>query len=347
VDKDVYYMKQALKLAKSGLGQTSPNPSVGCIIVKNDVIISSARTQKGGRPHAESIAIHNSQTDVSGATIYITLEPCCTLERNKTSCLDKIIAAKFSRVVIGTTDPNPKINGKSIEVLQQNGVEVKVGALKESCQEMVSGFKKRMLTNMPFITLKLAISLDGKIALKNGQSKWITSEKQRKAAHKLRAQNDAILTGIGTVIADDPLLTCRLPRVDHNPIRVILDTDFKIPEHSQITQTSREVRTIIFTAKEISKPYKTLEVITVKRGNYGLCLNDVLRKLAELGINNLLVEAGQKINTSFIQERLIDRLVVFQSNKIIGADGLNAIGELNVSELEKCPQFNTVLIGDK
>ena len=347
MDKDVYYMKQALKLAKSGLGQTSPNPSVGCVIVKNGVVISSARTQKGGRPHAESIAIESSDTDISEATIYITLEPCCTLEHNKTSCLERIIAAKFSRVVIGTTDPNPKINGKSIKALQQNGVEVKVGVLEESCQEIISGFKKRMLTNMPFITLKLAISLDGKIALKNGQSKWITSEKQREAAHELRAQNDAILTGIGTVIADDPLLTCRLPKVDHNAIRVILDTDFKMPEHSQITQTSREVRTIIFTAKEISNPYKALEVITVKRTNDGLCLNDVLRKLAELGINNLLVEAGQKINTSFIRERLVDKLMVFQSNKIIGADGLSAIGELNLLELEKCPQFNTVLIDEK
>ena len=347
MDRDECFMMQALELAQSGLGQTAPNPSVGCIIVRNDKIISTGRTQSGGRPHAECIAIDGANIDLAGATIYITLEPCFDNSRDKIACVEKIMDAKFKRVVIGAIDPNPKINGKSVAALQQSGIEVKTGVLKESCEESISGFKKRILTNTPFVTLKLAMSLDGKIALKNGKSKWITNEEQRRMAHQLRSENDAILTGIGTVLADDPLFTCRLEGVSHSPIRIILDTDFKIPENSQIVQTSDKIRTIIFTAKQVVKTYGSLEVIAIKRVKDGLCLNDILEKLASFGINNLLVEAGQKINTSFIKAQLVDKLVVFQSTKIIGADGLNAIGDLDYSDIAECPQFNTVMIGEK
>ena len=340
-------MKQALKLAESGLGQTAPNPSVGCVIVKNSVIISTARTQNGGRPHAECIAIDNAREDLTGATAYVTLEPCCNSSHAKLSCVEKIIKAKISRVVISVIDPNPAIKGRSIKMLQMAGIEVKTGMLKKRGEELIEGFKKRMLTNTPLVTLKIAMSLDGKIALKNGKSKWITTEKQRLLAHKLRANNDAILTGIGTVIADDPLLTCRLPKVKHTPVRIILDTDFKIPRQSQIIQTSNNIKTIIFTAKDLKNPYKNVEVIQVKKSRNYLCLREVLKKIANLGINNLLVEGGQKINTSFIREKLVDRIIVLQSNKIIGGDGLNAIGDLNYSQLTECLEINTIIIGEK
>ena len=166
-------------------------------------------------------------------------------------------------------------------------------------------------------------------------------------AHELRAKNDAILTGIGTVMADDPLLTCRLPRVNHNPIRIILDTDFRISKQSQIIQTSANIRTIIFTTKDMKNPYKDIEIVKVKREKDGVCLNEVLRKTADLGINNLLVEAGQRVNTSFIKEKLVDQVVVFQSNKFIGGDGLDAIGDLNYSELAECLKLDTTIVGEK
>ena len=336
MDRDSYYMKQAFKLAESGLGQTAPNPSVGCVIVKNGIVISTARTQNGGRPHAEHIAIDNAKEDLTGATIYITLEPCCSTSHTKISCVEKIIKAKISEVVISVIDPNPLINGKGVATLQKAGIKVKIGILKEKCEEIIKGFKKRMLTNMPFITLKLAMSLDGKISLKNGKSKWITNKRQRLLAHQLRAKNDAILTGINTVIVDDPLLTCRLSEITHNPVRIILDTDFRIPKQSQIVQTSANVKTIIFTAKDVKNPYKNIEIIRVKKANNGLCLNAVLQKMANLGINNLLVEAGQKINTSFIKEKLVDKIIVF-----------HVIGDLNYSQLTECLKMDTTIINEK
>ena len=343
---DNYYMEQALKLAESGLGQTAPNPSVGCVIVKNDAIISTARTQNGGRPHAEHIAIDDAREDLTGASIYITLEPCCVSSHAKVACVEKIIKARLGKVVISAIDPNPAMGGRSIKILQKAGLEVKTGVLKERCEEFIKGFKKRILTNTPLVTLKLAISLDGKIALKDGRSKWITTGNQRLLAHKLRARNDAILTGIGTVIADDPLLTCRLPEIQHNPVRIILDTDFKMPEHSQIIKTSTNIRTIILTAKEVKNPYKNIEIIKVKRVKSGLCLNEVLKKIADLGINNLLVESGQRVNTSFIKEKLVDKVIVFQANKFIGGDGLNAIGDLDYSKLTECSKLNVTVIGE-
>ncbi len=347
MDRDNYYMEQAFELAELGLGQTSPNPPVGCVIVKNDAVISTARTQSGGRPHAEHIAIDNAKEDLTRATIYITLEPCCVTSYAKIPCVEKVIKVGVSRVVISVIDPNPAINGRSVKILQEAGIDVKIGILKEKGEAVIRGFKKRILTNTSLVTLKLAISLDGKIALKNGKSKWITNEKQRLLAHELRAKNDAILTGIGTVMADDPLLTCRLPRVNHNPIRIILDTDFRISKQSQIIQTSANIRTIIFTTKDMKNPYKDIEIVKVKREKDGVCLNEVLRKTADLGINNLLVEAGQRVNTSFIKEKLVDQVVVFQSNKFIGGDGLDAIGDLNYSELAECLKLDTTIVGEK
>jgi diaminohydroxyphosphoribosylaminopyrimidine deaminase/5-amino-6-(5-phosphoribosylamino)uracil reductase len=345
MDNDVYFMNKALDMAKSGIGKTGSNPSVGCIIVKDDKIISSARTEDGGRPHAESLAINKlHDKELAKSTIYITLEPCCNDKENDVSCVKKIIQSKFSRVVIGTIDPNPKISGTSIEILKNNKIETTVGILKNECEEIIKGFKKRMLQNRPYITLKIATSLDGKIALANGKSKWITSEKLRKLSHQLRSKNDAILTGIGTVIADNPLLTCRLYNEQHSPIRIILDSDLRISKNSQIVQTANRIRTIIFTSQNSKNIDDDIKVITVKKSDIGLNLNDVLNHIANLGINYLLIEGGQKINTSFIKENLIDKIILFQSNKFIGGDGLNAIGNLNLQDLNQCFEFETEVI---
>ena len=347
MDKDTYFMNKALDIAKSGIGRTGPNPSVGCVIVKNNEIISSARTENGGRPHAESLAINKIQTkDLTGSSIYITLEPCCINKEHEISCVEKILQSKFTRVIIGAIDPNPKISGRSLEILKRNKVETIDGVLKNECEEVITGFKKRMLKNQPYVTLKIATSLDGKIALANGKSKWITSEKLRKSSHQLRAKNDAILTGIGTVIADDPLLTCRSPDEQHDPMRIILDSDLRISKNSQIVQTADKIRTIIFTTQTSKKLHNNIKIITVKKADTGLNLKDVIKHIANLGINNLLIEGGQKINTSFIKENLVDKIILFQSKKIIGGDGLNAIGNLNLQNLNQCFEFRTEVISE-
>ena len=347
MDKDIYFMNKALDIAKPGIGKTGSNPSVGCVIVKDNEIVSSARTENGGRPHAESLAINKIQAkDLMGSSIYITLEPCCIDKEHEISCVEKILKSKLTRVIIGAIDPNPKISGRSIEILKRNKIETIAGVLKDECEEVIIGFKKRMLKNQPYITLKIATSLDGKIALANGESKWITSEKLRKLSHKLRAKNDAILTGIGTVIADDPLLTCRSSNEQHDPVRIILDSDLKISKNSQIVQTADKIRTIIFTTQISKNLHDNIEIITVKKDDSGINLKDVLKHLANLGVNNLLIEAGQKINTSFIKENLVDKIILFQSKKIIGGDGLNAIGNLDLKNLNQCFEFRTEVISE-
>lgn len=342
-------MNEAIKLAKSGIGKTAPNPSVGCLIVQNDQILSKARTKNGGRPHAEHLAISKvNSKNLIGSTIYISLEPCCINKADKISCVEKIIASKISKVVIGAIDPNPEINGRSIKILKNNNIETKVGVLNDKCEELILGFKKRILLNLPYITLKLATSLDGKIALSNKKSKWITSESLRHLSHKLRAKNDAILTGIGTVIADDPLLTCRLNNKDnHNPSRVILDTNLKISENSQILKTAKNIKTIIFTNKKSIDSYHGANIIHINKTKDGLNLKEILHHIANLGINNLLIEAGQKVNTSFIKENLVDKIILYQSKKIIGGDGIDAIGNLNISDLSQCFEFKTEVIREK
>lgn len=345
MNRDIYFMNKAVAIAKSGIGKTGSNPSVGCVIVKNNEIISSARTENGGRPHAESLAINKIESkNLVGSNIYITLEPCCINKENEISCADKIIQSKFARVIIGIIDPNPKISGKSIYILKNNKIETSVGILQDECEETIQGFKKRILKNQPYVTIKIATSLDGKIALSNSKSKWITNEKLRKTAHQLRTKNDAILTGIGTVVADDPLLTCRLSDEQHHPIRIILDSDLRISKNSQIVKTADKVKTIIFTSQNSKKFHDNIEIITIKKGKHGLNLKDILKCIADLEINNLLIEAGQKINTSFIKENLVDKIVLFQSNKIIGGDGLSAIGNLNLQKLSECFEFRTEVI---
>ncbi|MFQ3307417.1 MAG: diaminohydroxyphosphoribosylaminopyrimidine deaminase [Candidatus Midichloriaceae bacterium] len=339
---DRYYMQKAVNAANDALGSTYPNPAVGCVLVLQEKIINISATQKGGRPHAEELAISNTKGNLDDVTLYVTLEPCCITGKKKISCVERIIKAGIKEVVIGVKDPNPLINGNSIELLRNSGIEVRLEILKNKCEELIKGFKKRILENKPYVTLKLATSLDGKIALHNKKSKWITNEEQRSMAHKLRGQSDAILTGIGTVEADDPLLTCRTTSISHTPIRIILDSDLRISENSQILKTSKQFRTIIFTNKEISsRNISNIEIIKVNRDNDGLCLNEVLDKIADMGVNTVLIEGGNTINTSFVKRNLVDEIAIFKSNKIIGNDGISVFDDLNIENLDHCPKFKT------
>jgi len=340
-------MRLALKKARSGLGLTAPNPTVGCVIIHDEKVISSSRTKNHGRPHSEAIALQNIPPQVlAQSTMYITMEPCCHRNIKDQTCVEKIILSKISRVVIGAIDPNPNVNGKSIILLRNENIEVIVGVLQKECEEVISGFKLRMVNKRPFITLKLAMSLDGKIALKNGDSKWITSSKQRILGHKLRSQHDAIITGINTILYDDPLLTVRLPKVKQKPLRIVLDSNLRMNSNMRIYQDSDTIKTIIFHSANIKKKLKNIEYYQIPRDQYGLNIPVIMTKLAQIGINNLLVEAGQKLVTSFIKHNLVDKVVVFSANKILGDDGLSAIGPLSLIKLTSAPEFKTIVIRD-
>lgn len=309
---DEKFISYALNLAKRNLGITAPNPVVGCVIVKNGEIISSGVTEKNGRPHAEKIAIEKiaDKKIFTGATIYVTLEPCSHFGQTP-PCVDEIIKCGFKKVVIAAQDPDERVNGSGIKKLREAGIDVVCGVLEKEAQEINRGFFAAKKTGLPFVTLKIASSLDGKIATKNFDSKWITSEKARQFSHFLRAKNDAILVGANTVRKDDPSLDCRIAGLEEfSPKKVILTDKNDFDPAAKIFQKDAPI------------------IIGGK-------LEEVLKKLCTIGINSVLVEGGQKTATKFLQENLVDELVWIRSKKIIGNDGIAAIGEMNFSKISE------------
>jgi diaminohydroxyphosphoribosylaminopyrimidine deaminase / 5-amino-6-(5-phosphoribosylamino)uracil reductase len=231
-DLDIHFMRQALALARRGLGRTWPNPSVGCVIVKNDHVVGCGRTAESGRPHAEAAALQEAGADAKGATAYVSLEPCAVSGREG-ACAPALVRAGIKRAVIACMDTNPLVFGQGIEILKEAGVDVTFGVLEEDAQELNKGFFLRFSEERPLITLKTACSLDGKVALANGQSQWITGELARRHVHSLRVQHDAVLVGIGTVKADDPMLNARVDGLVHNTVRIILDSKLETPMESR------------------------------------------------------------------------------------------------------------------
>ncbi len=342
-------MSLAINLAMNNKSLIKGNPSVGCVIVSKNDIVAQAKTSIDGKKHAEYLAINSLKDNFADKELelYTTLEPCFVRSSPvDISCVDEILRFGIKKVFIGTLDPNPLIKGKGVKKLLDNNVKVFMAKeeQKKRCEELVKDFALIFSKQRPYVTLKIAMSLDGKIALHNKKSKWITSAKQRQLGHKLRANSDAILTGIDTVLADDPMLNVRLEDVSITPIRVILDSNLRLPIDSCIYKTSKDIKTIIFTAKK--RVINNIEIIEVARCDQGLNLRHVLQILKERGISRVLVEAGQKINTSFIKQNLVDEIVVFQSNKIIGADGVNAIGELGVMKISECKSFKTRIVSE-
>jgi len=298
-------MQHALRLAIRGVGQVAPNPSVGAVVVKNGNIIGIGNTARGGRPHAETIALAQTGELARGATMYVTLEPCS--HHGKTSpCAEAIIAAGIKKVVVACGDSNPLVAGKGLSMLRQAGIEVVENICYEQARKLNEGFFSAIEKNRPFVALKLATSLDGKIATATGKSKWITGEESRTKAHQLRAKYDAILTGIGTILADNPKLDCRIKGLEQNsPIRIVLDSKGRTPQDAAV------------------RPAK---IITDSKN-----LPQVLQQLAKDGITRLLVEAGRGVATSFLEQNLVDRIYWFRAPLIIGENGLSAVGASNAS----------------
>ncbi|MDQ5987244.1 MAG: Riboflavin biosynthesis protein RibD [Syntrophus sp. SKADARSKE-3] len=336
---DEHYMRQAIKLARRGAGNVSPNPMVGAVIVKDGRVIGEGYHACCGGNHAEINAIDKSSEPVAGATIYVTLEPCSHQGRTP-PCALRIVTEGFSRVVIGATDPNPLVSGKGIKILKKNGIAVTAGVMENSCRELNEIFFKFIATGLPFVTLKYAQTLDGRIATATGHSCWISSPPSLRLAHKLRSTHDAILVGVGTVLMDDPELTVRLVK-GRNPLRIVLDRDLRIPLTAKILKHQDQARTLIVAAH--NAPPERYEILH-DMGIDVLCVDDcadgridlkkLLRALVEKDITSVLVEGGATVITSILKERLVDRLMVIVAPKIIGK-GIEAVGDLGLRSMDE------------
>lgn len=339
--QDDQYMKQAMELGEKARGRTSPNPLVGAVIVKNGKIIATGYHKKHGDHHAEVNAFNAQAESSKGATLYVTLEPCFHYG-NTPPCVDRVIKEGISRVVIGLKDPNPLVAGKSIEKLQNHGIEVRVGILEEELQEQNRIFLKYIQTKRPYTVIKTAMSLDGKIATASGESRWITGEEARGQVHSLRDQMSGIMVGVGTVIEDDPSLNTRLTgKEGQDPDRIIVDTRGRIPLTSKVLHLDSKAKTIIASTELMDKDKKkALEdlgatVIINPLKNERVDLGHLFQKLGEEKIDSLLVEGGSTLNFSLIEENLVDRIISFIAPKIIGGESAKTpIGGRGILRME-------------
>ena len=323
-EQDRKYMKMAIRLARKAKGLTSPNPMVGAVIVNNRKIISTGYHKKAGMAHAEMDALEKIKNKTNKSILYVNLEPCSHYGKTP-PCTDKIIESGIiKRVVIGMEDPNPLVSGNGIKKLLDAGIKVDAGVCNKESVLLNEVFIKYITSKMPFVLLKSAITLDGKIATVKGKSKWITCGKSRQYVHKLRAEYDAVLAGIGTVIKDNPELTVRDYKVAKNPVRIVIDSKGRIPIKSKVLNNQNTAKTIIAAAGKIpekkleSLKKKNIEIIICKSKDDRVDLKDLLKKLGKKGITSILLEGGGELNASFLQEKLVDKLNIFIAPKIIG-----------------------------
>ena len=336
-------MRHALELAGRALGRVAPNPAVGCVIVSSDGgIAGRGFTADGGRPHAETIALAQAGSAARGATAYVTLEPC-SHHGQTPPCADALVEAGVARAVVAVEDPDPRVNGAGIARLREAGIDVEVGTLREEASRLNQGFFLRIQKSRPLVTLKVAQSLDGRISAASGQSRWITGPQARRHAHLLRAQHDAILIGIGTALADDPELTCRLPGLEaRSPIHVVLDTQLKLGSQSKLAQSARQIPTLVYTTADDGAALRAcgVEVVKVSRDARGRPeIEAVLSSLAGRGVTRLLVEGGGIVHASFLNRGIADRLEIFRAPIVLGAAGSPGIEALAALSLDEAPRF--------
>lgn len=329
------FMRRALKLAARGAGRTSPNPAVGSVIVKNGRVIAEGYHKKAGAPHAEAAALATLKNGAKDSTLYVTLEPCCHFGRTP-PCTDAIISSGIKEVVIGAVDPNPRVSGRGISQLKAAGVVVTSGVLERECRKLNEAYNRYITAGVPFVTLKLAQTLDAKTATAAGESRWITGEASRALVHRMRSMADAVMVGSSTVIADDPELNVRHLR-GRDPLKVVLDTGLKTPLTARVFKGGG---LLIFTtgASSTSKIRKAAEagagVVVVPAVKGGVDLKRVFRELAKREVVSVLVEAGGTLAASLLREGLVDRLSVFISPTVIGSEGLSSVGPLGVKRLK-------------
>lgn len=331
---DQQFMKLALDLAGTASGKTNPNPVVGALIVKDGQVVGAGVHRKAGEPHAEVHAFRMADGYTEGATLYVTLEP----SPQSSPCIELVLNSGVARVVVAMEDPNPKVAGRGIQLLRENGIEVDVGVLGKEAELLNERFVHNMSKRRPFIISQVAMTLDGKIAASTGHSKWVTCDETQLVVHKLRNKVDAILVGINTVLADDPLLTTRLPEESgKNPIRVILDSNLRLPEDAKVTDCSEAMTWVV--TKEGADPgrvhmlqQKGIEVLFVPVNRFGLDLHALSDMLYQRGVTDLLVEGGSEVNGSFLRANLIDKWMIYIAPKVLG--GRQSFSPYGGSDLE-------------
>jgi diaminohydroxyphosphoribosylaminopyrimidine deaminase/5-amino-6-(5-phosphoribosylamino)uracil reductase len=342
-------MRAALALARRSLGRTWPNPAVGCVIATDGRVIARGRTQDGGRPHAEVDALTKAGEAARGATVYVTLEPCSHFGKSP-PCAEALVRAGVARVVSAMEDPNPEVNGQGHARLREAGIAVEVGEGAAEAAEINAGFLLRVRAGRPLFHLKLASSLDGRIATASGESKWITGEGARADGHRLRAIHDAILVGAGTVAADDPELTCRLPGLAaYSPLRIVLDSKASLAESSKLATTARQVPVWLLCtsaappAKREALRKSGVEVIEAAAAGDGrVDVAAAAQALGQRGLTRVLVEGGGQVAAAFLKAGLIDRITSYRAGLVLGADGRSAVGELGFNRLDFAPRFRLV-----
>lgn len=346
--RDRAFMTTALALASRVLGTTAPNPSVGCVVVNNGHIVGRGWTQPGGRPHAETEALNRAGNFTRGATAYVTLEPCCHLGKTP-PCTDALIAAGIARVVIASSDPDDRVDGGGIAALEDADIDVATGVLQQQGDAINGGYFKRAISGLPHIALKMATSMDGRIALASGESQWITGDEARGYGHLLRAIHDAVVIGSGTAVADDPDLTCRLPGVDlksaAQPVRVVLDRRLRISETAKIVRTAKIVPTWVVTSTVVDKDKMSrlqklgVEILIAADPSAHAFSRASASLLAERGLTRVLIEGGGNIAASFLHDDLIDRIYALRAPMFVGGDGVPVVAALELARLSDSPRF--------
>jgi diaminohydroxyphosphoribosylaminopyrimidine deaminase / 5-amino-6-(5-phosphoribosylamino)uracil reductase len=348
---DLFYMKMALALAEQGFGYTSPNPMVGAVVVKDGQVVGRGWHQIPGGPHAEVYALDDAGPMAKGADLYVTLEPCN--HHGKTPpCTEKIISSGIRRVVMAMTDPNPDVAGGGAQRLEQAGIEVVSGVCEKEAQRLVEFFTKYVKTKRPFVILKIAATLDGRIATRTGDSKWVTGEKSRNYVHELRHAVDAIMVGVNTVKSDDPQLTTRLEgKKGKNAKRIILDTSLSIPEEAKVLHNDSPSDTIIITGNSVSLEKKSrlgktgAQIIEAKTTDNWLDLNALMDQLGQMRITSLLIEGGSRVAASSLKAGIVDKICFFYAPKILGGDDGVPMFKGNGPDLmNKCIQLKEISV---
>ncbi len=323
-DIHLKYMRLALQLARKGVGKTAPNPAVGCVIVKDGAVVGEGWHRRAGTPHAEAHALHQAGSLAAGADVYVTLEPCAHYGKTP-PCAEALIAAKVARVFAGMVDPNPQVSGKGVALLEKAGIATKTGLLEEECRRLNEPFIKHIATGMPFVTLKCAMTLDGMIATAAGDSRWVTGAAARRYVHRLRSQMDAIMVGAGTILADDPQLTARVPG-GRDPIRVIVDSHLRLPLTARVINQRSTAPTLIATldgttAQAAALRKQGIELLICEELDNRLDLVDICRQLGRRGVQSLLLEGGATLAGEMLRCGLIDKVIFFYAPVLIGGAG--------------------------
>ena len=347
-DRDKRYMRLALRLALKGAGRTSPNPMVGAVLVRGGSIVATGYHRRAGSDHAEIVALKRAGERARGAALYLNLEPCDHQGRTP-PCAAALIRAGVKKVVVGMVDPNPLVSGGGIRRLRRAGVQVRVGLLEAECRRLNEAFRKYITRRIPFVILKLAASLDGRIATFTGESRWVTGSGARQYVHHLRDQVDAVIVGAGTVLADDPRLTCRIPE-GSDPLRVVLDGRLRIPLKAHLLHQREAEKTIVVTGS--GAPARKVKAIQdygvrvwrfpLRRGRIPFA--PVLKKLGKMGMLSVMIEGGATTAGWALKEGVVDKLLLFYAPKLIGGDGKEMIAALGIKKMSRCKRIRDMAV---